>query len=156
MKKYLGAIISGLLGVLAFVFLSLPNLAATALGETDTINAWDLLKDETSADIAGYGLYKFATIALIVVAVILIICAVVMLLKNVLKIKFNLNIINNIVLAVFALLAIMAIIALFIIAGDMQELMALINGSVAVGIGAWFNAVLAVVGCVCGWVFARE
>lgn len=164
MKKYLGAIISGLLGVLTYVFLSIPQMLtkATFLGQTEsnTTNAWDMIKEDPGIEIAGYGLYKFAVIALAIVAGVLIVCSIVMLLKNVLKLKFNLNIINNIVLAALAVLAVLALIALFVMGADMKELMGIIpDGAelyIGPGVGAWLNAILAVVGCAGGWIFARK
>ena len=173
MKKYLGAIISGLVGILTFVFLSIANFAqkATIGGETqkETLTAWDLFNEEKTVmfemlDIST-GFAKFCVIALAVVAGLLIVCAVVMLLKNVLKLKLNLNMINNIVLAAYALVAVLAVIAFFVMGADMKELagefitmIEAAGGSVYFGpaAGAWVNASVGVVGCAAGWLFARK
>ena len=159
MKKWLGTICSAAVAVLAFVFLSIPQWViktTEGIEYRQTVNAWDMIKEETG-EIAGYGFYKFAVIALIVVACLLAVWAVVLLLKNlnVLKLKFNLALVNNILLAVFAVLAICAVIALFVMGGD-------IIPDNAKGVfagpswGAWLNAAVGVVAAAGGWVFARE
>ena len=175
MKKYLGAIISGLVGILTFVFLSIVNFTqkATIGGETqkETLTAWDLFNEEKTTmfemlDIST-GFAKFCVIALAIVAGLLIVCAVVMLLKNVLKLKLNLNMINNIVLAAYALVAVLAVIAFFALGNSMLshellkaevEAIKAMKGSIYIGpaVGAWINASIGVVGCAAGWLFARK
>lgn len=175
MKKYLGAIVSGLVGVLTFVFLSIPNFVAkVAYGSEnmrETLTAWELFNSEEAElfEQAGInlGFAKFCVIALAIVAGLLIVCSVVMLLKNVLKLKLNLNMINNIVLAAYALLAVLAVIAFFVLGNDMIALFGgeeavnaikEMGGSVYFGpaAGAWINASVGVVGCAAGWLFARK
>ena len=176
MKKYLGAIISAAIGILTFVFLSIPNfvMKMAVEGETqrETMSAWELFKGENaeSFEMMGVnaGFAKFAVIALAIVAGLLIVSAVLMLLKNlsVLKLNLNLNMINNIVLAVYALVAVLALIAFFVLGADMkavmgEEVIAMIEamgGSVYIGpaAGAWINASVGVVGCAAGWLFARK
>ena len=169
MKKYLGAMISGLVGILTFVFLSIPQfvMSSEMMDIAEKKNAWDFFDAdaaEAMSEINGFGFYKFAVIALAIVAGLLIVCAAIMLLKNVLKLKFNLNMINNIVLAAFAVLAVCALIALFVIKSDMMSMLSeLAMGadisemiSINPGIGAWFNVVIGVVGCAAGWLFARK
>ena len=145
MKKWLGMASSAVAGVLGLVFLALSAFSMKFGGLSETINGYDLIKE--SADIKGYTLYKIATIALIVVAALLIVWAIVLLLNNlnVLKVKFNLNIINVVALAVFAVLAIVSLIALFVMGGDVPSP---VTGSPAVG--AWLNLVVAVLACVGG------
>ena len=173
MKKYLGAIVSGLVGILTFVFLSIPNFVAKMSYESETqretLSAWQLLNSEDAEllEQAGVnpGFAKFCVIALAIVAGLLIVCAAIMLLKNVLKLKLNLNMINNIVLAAYALVAVLAVIAFFVMGADMKELagefitmIEAAGGSVYFGpaAGAWVNASVGVVGCAAGWLFARK
>lgn len=175
MKKYLGAIISGLVGVLTFVFLSIANFTqkATVGGKTQetTMTAWELFNEENTEAFEFLGINagfaKFCVIALAVVAGILIVCSVVMLLKNVLKLKLNLNMINNIVLAAYALVAVLAVIAFFALGNSMLshellkaevEYIEAMKGSIYIGpaVGAWINASVGVVGCAAGWLFARK
>ena len=175
MKKYLGAIVSGLVGVLTFVFLSIPNFVMKVAYESEnmreTMTAWELFNEENSQgfELTGInpGFAKFCVIALAIVAGILIVCSVVMLLKNVLKLKLNLNMINNIVLAAYALVAVLAVIAFFVLGNDITVLFGgeeainaikELGGSVYFGpaAGAWINASVGVVGCAAGWLFARK
>ena len=173
MKKYLGAIVSGLVGVLTFVFLSIPNFVMKMAYESETMRetmtAWELFNEENTQgfELAGVnaGFAKFCVIALAVVAGLLIVCSVVMLLKNVLKLKLNLNMINNIVLAAYAVIAVIALIAFFVLGNDMivaakglKEAIEAMGGSLYFGpaVGAWVNASVGVVGCAAGWLFARK
>ena len=172
MKKYLGAIISGLVGILTFVFLSIPNfvIKMSYEGETmrETMTAWELFNEENTEgfELMGInaGFAKFCVIALAIVAGLLIVCSVVMLLKNVLKLKLNLNMINNIVLAAYALVAVLAVIAFFALGNDIiavadgKEAIEAMGASIYMGpsVGAWVNASVGVVGCAAGWLFARK
>ena len=173
MKKYLGSIISGAIGILTFVFLSIPQfvMSSEMMDIAEKKNAWDFFNADAAEamnEINGFGFYKFAVIALAIVAGLLIVSAVLMLLKNlsVLKLNINLNMINNIVLAVYALVAILALIAFFVLGADMkavmgEEVIAMIEamgGSVYLGpaAGAWINASIGAVGCAAGWLFARK
>ena len=158
MKKWLGTICSFATAALIFVFLSIPQFvmkSTTDLVEfRQAFNAWDLLEQTSEGAPNGFGFYKFATIALIVVACLLAVWGIVLLLQNlgVLKVKFNLALVNNILLAVAFVLAVCALIALFVMGGD-----AGIEGFfVGPSWGAWLNAAVALVAAVCGWVFARE
>ena len=164
MKKWLGTICSAAVAVLAFVFLSIPQfvMKADALDMRQTYSLWDTLTEENTVlfeELSGYGFYKFAAIALIVVACLLAVWAVVLLLQNlnVLKLKFNLALVNNILLAVAAVLAICALIALFVMGGDALEgVPAEFEAFAGPSWGAWLNAAVGVVAAACGWVFARE
>jgi hypothetical protein len=120
MKKWLGTICSFAVAALSFVFLSIAQfvmkMSSKLVNERTTSNAWDLINETSENSPAGFGFYKFATITLIVIACLLAVWAIVLLLKNlgVLKLKFNLALVNNILLALFAIFAICALIALFV------------------------------------------
>ena len=123
MKKYIGAISSALMGILTFVFLSLPTMSTeySAFGLTSdpqNLSGWDLLKKSWEVD--GFTLYKVFTIIAIVVACLLIISAVIMILRNlkVLKFKFSMNLINNILLILFLVCAIVAFVGLVQMCGS--------------------------------------
>lgn len=160
MKKWLGMVSSAVAGILTFVFLALAalsvkvsmTLAGTTTSETET-TAYEFIK-ESAEDVntKGFGLYKAMTIIMIVVAVILVVWAIVMLLQNlnVLKLKFNLNLVNTIILAVFAVVAIIALIALFVMGGDMSGDVVSVSVKAAPAIGAWLNTVVAVLACAGG------
>ena len=164
MKKWLGTICSAAVAVLTFVFLSIPQFVSKSdvLDVRQTCNLWDFFTEENSVlfeEISGYGFYKFAAIALIVVACLLAVWAVVLLLKNlgVLKLKFNLALVNNILLAVAFVLAVCALIALFVMGGDMLEgAPAALELYAGPSWGAFLNVGFAAVAAACGWIFARE
>ena len=122
----------------------------------ETANLWDMAKEDMG-DFAGVGFYKFSAIALIVVACLLAVWGIVLLLQNlnVLKLKFNLALVNNILLAVAFVLAVCALIALFVMGGDIfpDGIEGVFAGP---SWGAWLNAAVGVVAAACGWVFARE
>lgn len=161
MKKWLGMVSTAVAGILTFVFLALAalsvkvsmTLAGTTTSETETKTAYELIK-ESAEDVnaKGFGLYKAMTIIMIVVAVILVVWAIVMLLQNlnVLKLKFNLNLVNTIILVVFAVVAIIALIALFVMGGDMSGDAVGVSVKAAPAIGAWLNTVVAVLACAGG------
>ena len=167
MKKYIGALSSALMGILAFVFLSLPFLVSktemSAFGQTKTdkssAHAWDLLKNLTADDKGGV-FFKVFAIVTIILAVLLIISAILVVLKNtkVLKAKINFNLINNILLALFALSAILLVVAAFVVRSGMLnvELGEAFKLSISVGVGAWLNLVVAVLTCAAGWALARK
>ena len=73
---------------------------------------------------------------------------------NVLKIKFNLNLIANVLVSVFALFALLAFIATFVYAKDAFGIID--EGYIGAGIGAWFNLIVGAIACSCGWLFARK
>lgn len=161
MKKWLGMVSSALAGILTFVFMALATIyfkasmtvAGNTTSNTETETAYNLIKESVSeSSPKGFGLYKVMTIVMIVVAVLLMLWAIVMLLQNlnVLKLKFNLNLVNAIILAVFAVVAIIALIALFVMGGDLSG--EALGASLKVGpaVGAWLNTVVAVLACAGG------
>lgn len=163
MKKWLGTICSVAVAALSFVFLSIAQLvmkmSSKLVNERTTSNAWDLLDQTNKNAPAGFGFYKFATITLIVIACLLAVWAIVLLLKNlgVLKLKFNLALVNNILLALFAIFAVCALIALFVMGGDLANSFGNAEGLfIGPSWGAWLNAVVGVAAAVCGWLLAKE
>ena len=152
MKKWLGTICSFATAALIFVFLSIPQFALKVgvLNMRETANLWDMAKEDMG-DFAGVGFYKFSAIALVVVACLLAIWAIV------LKLKFNLALVNNILLAVAFVLAVCALIALFVMGGDMlADAPANIEAYAGPSWGAFLNVGFAAVAAACGWIFARE
>ncbi len=161
MKKYIGVICSGLMAVLTFIFLSINwmNTKVTAGSLTTTedgSNAWNLLKE--SSDVNGYTLWKVFTIIAIVLAVLLIISAVIMVLINtkVLKAKFSMNLINNILLTVFLVCVVVAIIGLVIMCNKLTGTIVGIETSTYPAVGAWLTLGFAVVTCLVSWVFSKR
>ena len=161
MKKLVGPICSFVVAIAMFIFLSIPCFDYKAsVGSTasyEKYSAWKVLKD-VSSDVNGYVLFKIFTIAMIVVAVLLIIVGLLLLLKNLgaLKLKFNLNMLNNILLAAYVLMVVLALVGLFVMAGDMSGEALGVKVQYTVGIGMWLNVVFAVAGCLCAWLFAKQ
>jgi len=162
MKKYLGAICSAVAGIVTFIFLALNWLTAkvssgySSASGKESVSGWDLLKE--SREVEGYTLYKLSAIVMIVLASILIISAVVLILQNlnVLKFKFNFNLINNIILTVFALFVILAVVGALIMAGDMSESAMGVSIKCSVAIGGWLMAIVGIASCVTSWLTSRK
>lgn len=140
MRKYIGAVSSALMGILTFVFLSLNQMvtklsAGDYSSEGSSSNAWDIIKTEPVIEQDGYTLYKVFTIIAIVLACLLIISAVVMILRNlkVLKFKFSMNLINNILLILFLVCAIVAFVGLVQMCGTAGALGVEVSTTPAVG-----------------------
>ena len=159
MKKYIGAICSAAAGILTFILLILNWMTAkisTVANEKSSVSGWDLLKD--NSDVKGFTLYKLSAIVMIIVASVLIISAVVLILQNlkVLKFKFNLNLINNIILTVFALFVILAVIGALVMAGEMSASALGVSVKCSVAIGGWLMAIVGIAACVTSWLTSRK
>lgn len=159
MKKYVGAICSAVAGIFTFILLSLNWMTAkyeyASMTEKESVTGWDLMKDAN--DVKGFTLYKLAAIIMIIIAAVLIIAAVVLILQNlnILKFKFNLNTINNIILTVFVGFVVLAMIGVFVMAKDMSHSVLGMEMKCSAAIGAWFMAIVAVVTCATAWVMQR-
>lgn len=149
MKKWLGMIGSAVAGVLGIVFLFLAGLT----GKTDLTSysesGFDILK-LNSDGLTSVTFYKIFTIILIVVAALLIVWSILLLLNNlnVLKFKFNCNIVTVIGLAIFAVCAIVGVISMFAVGNETGA--AEHFSYYGPGIGAWLNLVVGVLACACG------
>lgn len=158
MKKLVGAISAILVGVLNFVFLSVANLLSkTTAGSTTATSkwtAWEIIKDtdETWKNVNGYTFFKIFAIVGIVVSVLLVLAGVVALLKNlnVLKLKFNIELVNAALLALFALCSILVVVALAIMGNDLSGEILGIKSNYYPAVGAWLNLVFGAIGCSCG------
>ena len=156
MKKWLGMISSAVMGVLAFVFLAISNfftkMSYASGSQSETVSGYELIKESTENAPKGFGLYKAFTIIMIIVAVLLLAWAVVMLLNNlnVLKLKFNLNLVNTILLAVFAVVVLVAFIALIVMGVDTSTSALGMKITAGPAVGAYLNLVLALAACAGG------
>lgn len=156
MKKFLGAIVSAVVGLVGIIMLSLDWCTMKMGSFKQSYTGWELIEDELKVfkEFDGYMLYKIFAIILFVVAIILLVSALLMLLKSlgILKIEANLSFFNNILLAVFVVAAILAIVGLFIMSKD-----DMLKGiKCAAAIGAWATIAVGVVGCGLGWTLARK
>lgn len=161
MRKYIGAVSSALMGILTFVFLSLPTMSTeySAFGLTSdpqNLSGWDLLKKSWEVD--GFTLYKVFTIIAIVVACLLIISAVIMILRNlkVLKFKFSMNLINNILLILFLVCVVVALVGLIMVCGKISAGAFGIEAETNPGVGVWLMLAFAIVTTLVSLVFSKK
>ena len=161
MKKYIGAISSALMGILTFVFLGLTWMstkisAAGVSTDTTSTSAYDLIKESSEVD--GFTLYKVFTIIAIVVACLLIVSAIIMILRNlnILKFKFSMNLINNILLILFLVCVVVAIIGLIMMCGELSGSAFGVEQSTTPGIGAWLTVAFAIVTTLVSLVFSKK
>ena len=170
MKKFLGAIISGAAGVLGFILMSLDwatlKIKSLVLGKNvfnESYTGWDLIKDANDAmsEMDGYMIYKIFAIIMLVISALLIVFAVIMLLKSlgIIKGKFNLSAINNILLTLFLVCSIVAIIGLVIMGNDFVDANTVENlakASYVAGVGLWLTLATGVIATALGWSLARK
>lgn len=169
MKKFIGAICSGFAGVLTLVMMCFTWYTSNSPilfgghGELK-FTGWQILADEggylAKTYESGYTLFKVFAIIAIVVAALLILMSIVLVLKNlkILKVKFNFNIINNVLLTVLAVLAIVLPIILCVMANGYIDTFAKYNIVATAGTTAavWIQLAVSVLLCGCGWALARK
>ena len=166
MKKFIGAICSGIAGILTFVWLSLDWFVVKTTAGVDyreAVKGWELIADKEGmyAKVfeGAYTLYKVFAILMLVLACLLIVSAVVMLLKNlnVIKCKFNLSIINNILLTVFVVAVIGALAGVAVMGNEYFKAVGKPEDAyMGASVGAWIALAVSVVACGCGWALARK
>ena len=177
MKKFLGAIISGLAGVLSLVFLAIPAFSIELMGTTTKYSGWKLLRTD---DIVGttklFGMdsntaltwYRILTWIIVVVAVILIVLAVLQLLSSlgVIKMPAIIDTVAKYALIVLAVVSILALIANFGIRTEIinygkdkkfpSEEIKLLKEVFSVGAALWVVAIVNTIAAVCGNLFAKK
>lgn len=156
MKKLFCSIASLATAVLTFIFLSIPCMTSKALGKTNTVNAWDMLKDETghASEIDGYTLFKIFTIVAIVVACILAIIGIILLLQQfgIVKSKINFGFFSAITLVLYTVVAVLAMVGVIVMCNtDLYKLV-----EAAVGIGMILNVVVGAVATIIAFLFCRN
>lgn len=160
MKKWIAPICSAVAGIFSFIMLCLDWCKMSKGAYSVEFTGWEIIKNKDDMfsnafyKLDGYGFYKFAAIAMLVVAVLAILMAVVLVLKNlnVIKVDFNLNLINNVLLSLLVLFVILTFVALLIMSKD-EVLKSL---DTAAQVGAWLQLVISGAACACGWALARK
>lgn len=161
MKKLIGAICSGVVGILTFVFLSISYITfkISALGGTTSegFSAWNMF-DSVSSSVKSFGFWKVCTIILIVMASLLIITCLLSVLKNckVLKLNINTRTLNIVVLTVYMIVMIAEMIALFVLSGDLSYKLAGTEFVYSPAIGAWLSLAVGLVGCVIAYCTGKK
>ena len=166
MKKWIGALCSGLAGALTLIFLALPGLAykINFLGfkESDTTSGWKMLT-EGKSDMTALTWYRIFAWIVVVLAIVLIVLAVLQVLANlnVIKMPEILAKVNNFALIALVLVSILALIANFGIRAEMikemggKDVLESIGTSVSVGASLWLVSIVNLVAVVCANVFAK-
>lgn len=164
MKKWFGMVCSAVAGIFGFIGLSLDcwcnkyemTVMGAKISGTGKSSGWDIIKD--GKDVDGVSLYKIFAILLLVVSVLLIVSAVVLLLRNlgVLKLNFNMDLINNILLSVFVVCIIVMLIALGIMSHDSNYKLGDDKLTCYAGIGSWLTLAVGAVACSLSWAFNEK
>ena len=170
MKKWIGAICSGLAGVLSLVFLAMPafTLDYGAFGK-ENYSGYKILstKDFAEAETAIRWYRIFAWI-LIVLAVIMIVIAVLQILNNlkVVKMPAILDKVGMLGLVALAIVAVLTLLATFGIRwefidvakdlGMKGEVLAKMKDRLVVGVSLWFVTIANILTAVCANVFCRK
>ncbi|MBQ7798201.1 MAG: hypothetical protein IJ371_03675 [Clostridia bacterium] len=165
MKKFLGAIVSGLAGVLSLVFLAMPAFKAKGAGSE---SGWDLLTDKAigESDMTAVTWYRIFAWILVVLAIVLIIVAVLQLLSalNVIKLPAIVNTIAKYALIALAVVSVLALVANFGIRSESIDNFKEYFGKAAakeygknlsVGASLWIVSIVNIVAAVCSKVFVK-
>ena len=177
MKKFIGAICSGVAGIVTLVMLCFDwfvqkGIVAGEVVNTAKASGWELIANKVTEEghtyegafdafKGAYTLHRVFAIIMLVVAILLIVSAVVLLLKNlnVIKCKFNFSLVNNVLLTVFAVAVLGALAGIGVMAiGAAKEYADIPNVSVSIfpAVCAWITLAVSVVACGCGWALARK
>ncbi len=166
MKKWIGALCSGLAGVLSLVLLAVPAFRFTvAKEEVVKYSGWELLTEEIVGkwDFAAVTWYRIFAWVLVVLAVVLIVMAVLQVLANlnIIKMPAILTTINKYALVGVVLVSILALVANFGIRADAikdmggKEVVEAMKAKVSVGASLWLVAIVNLVAGACANVFDR-
>ncbi len=155
MKKWIGALCSGLAGVLSLVFLAMPALKMKG---ADPASGWDLLTDKVwgEMDLTAVTWYRIFAWIMVVLAIVLIIVAILQVLANlnVIKMPEIISKVAKYALIAVAVSAVLVLVAGFGIRGEMIDMYKDLLGGLAakeygkmlsVGIGLWLVVVTAIV-----------
>lgn len=142
MKRFLGALLASIAGILTFVFLSIPCMSLNTDNETATelsaTTGWDILSVESDS----YTLVKVFIIIMIILACLLILVAILSLLKetNIIKSNINFNMISFLLLVLLTISAVVVLIGIGNI--DKSEFLGETIQPYKAGIGAILNVVV--------------
>lgn len=176
MKKFLGAIISGLAGVLSLVFLAIPAFTIDYGVINQKYSGWDLLTTKDIANdfklmnkdsVVALNWYRIFAWVIVVVAVILIVLAVLQLLSslNIIKMPAIIDTIAKYALIALAVASILALIANFGLRaehidvykdlGAKGEALKRIKKAYDVGASLWIVSIINLIAAACANVFAK-
>jgi len=166
MKKWIGALCSGLAGVLSLVFLAMPALKFKGM---ESYSGWDLLTDKTigKSDLTAVTWYRIFAWILVVLAIVLIVVAILQVLANlgVIKMPAIVSTVAKYALIAIAVAAVLTLVANFGIRSEQIDGFKDTFGkaaakeygkNISVGIALWFVAIVNVAAAVCGKLFAKN
>ena len=169
MKKWIGALCSGLAGVLTLVFLTMPALTFKMMGEKESYSGWKLLTDSdiAKADYTAVTWYRIFAWILVVLAVVLIVLAVLQILANlnIVKMPAILSTVGKFALIGLVLVSILALLANIGIRAEMiDEFKDALGKDAAkeygkmlkIGASLIVVTVVNLIACVCGNLFAKN
>lgn len=148
MKKLISGITSLVVGVAMFILGVCPAIKVSAGSLSQTENLYNSLFNMN----AGFDIFS---ILMMIVAGILAVAGIVSILKelNVLKLKFNMSLVNIVVLILLVLSLLGLTISALVFAGDKSIENVL---TVSVGVGIWIMDAVAVVGLVLAVLFRNK
>ena len=175
MKKFLGAIISGLAGVLSLIFLAIPAFSINTI-EDKSYSGWKLLNTKDFAEIAKAGdketltaltWYRVFAWILVIIAIVLIVLAVLQVLStlNIVKMPAIIDTVAKYALIALAVVSIGALIANMCIRSEILNIAEDIAGKTIAkemgkyyktGAALWVVAITNIAAAVCGNLFVKK
>ena len=117
MKKWIGALCSGLAGVLSLVFLAMPAFTMKAFGAKESFSGWDILtkKEWAELDLTAVTWYRIFAWIMVVLAIVLIVVAILQVLANlgVIKMPAIVSTVAKYALIAIAVAAVLTLVANF-------------------------------------------
>lgn len=176
MKKWIGALCSGLAGVLSLVFLAIPAFSIETLG-VEKYSGYKLLNTNDVTDLAklvgkdgvtALTWYRVFAWIVIVLAVVLIVVAVLQILANlnIIKMPAIIDSIGKFALIALVVASVLALVANFGIRAEFidyykdnnapAELVKEIKEALTVGASLWAVAITNFIAAVCANLFAKK
>jgi len=177
MKKFLGAIISGLAGVLSLVFLTIPAFSMDMGISTEKYSGWELLKTKDITDLAkvigmdgvtALTWYRILAWILVIVAIVLVVVAVAQLLSalGIIKVPAIVDTVAKYALIALAVVSILALIANIGIRAEFinyykdnkapEAIIKQVKEALSVGAALWIVAIVNAIAAVCGNLFKAK
>lgn len=176
MKKWIGALCSGLAGVLSLVFLTIPAFKVDYTYAKESFSGWNLLNTDFFNDIAktvrkdtltALTWYRVFAWILVVLAIVLIVIAVLQILANlkVVKMPAIVDTIGKFALIALVVVSVLALAANFGIRSEVLDIAEKLGGKEAakelgkyykVGASLWIVAGINLVAAVCANLFAKK
>jgi len=171
MKKWIGALCSGLAGVLSLVFLAIPAFTFDmGMGGKESYSGWKLLTDKAigETDYTAVTWYRIFAWILVVLAIILIIVAVLQILANlnVVKVPAIVDTIAKYALIALAVVSVIVLAANFGIRSEMigeykkmgapKEYIKEYSKALKVGASLWIVSIVNIASAVCANLFAKK